>query len=96
MFSRGTIPMATLYIQYRIAAWRTVNQMIANAEQMTQTQLDEATRRVAKGVVINWLIEVTRLPVDLIPETVPIQDSLQALQAVSSLCHAYFSIHRFH
>lgn len=82
--------MATLYIQYRIQAWRTVNQMIADAEQATQTHLDEATCRVAKGVVINWLIEMTHLPVDLIPDMVPIQDSLQALQAVSQLCHTYF------
>ncbi|MGG6265415.1 hypothetical protein ACQ4M3_24460 [Leptolyngbya sp. AN03gr2] len=83
--------MATLYIQYRISAWQAVNQMIADAEQTTQTQLDEAGRRVAKGVVINWLIEKTCLPVDLIPETVPMQDSLQALQAVSQLCHTYFA-----
>jgi hypothetical protein len=83
--------MATLYIHYRITAWRTVNRMIDQAEQTMQSPLDEATRRVAKGVVINWLIEVSQLPVDLAPETVPIQDSLQALQAVSALCRAYFS-----
>jgi arabinogalactan endo-1,4-beta-galactosidase len=85
--------MATLYIHYRIIAWQTVNQIIDQAEQTTQSPLDEATRRVAKGVVINWLIEVSQLPVDLVPETVPIQDSLQALQAVSALCHAYFSVY---
>jgi hypothetical protein len=87
--------MAMLYIQYRITAWQTVNQIIDYAEQTTQTQLDEATRRVAKGVVINWLIELTQLPVDLAPETVPIQDSLHALQAVSSFCQAYFSTYCF-
>ncbi|GAP99672.1 hypothetical protein [Leptolyngbya sp. NIES-2104] len=85
--------MATLYIQYRITAWQTVNQMIADAEQTAQIQLDGATRRVAKAVVINWLIEQTQLPVDLIPETVPVQDSIQALQAISHLCHRYFTAH---
>lgn len=87
--------MATLYIRYRITAWQTVNQMIADAERTTQTQLDNGTRRIAKGIMINWLIELTQLPVDLVPETVPMQESFKALQAVSQLCQSYFTTHPF-
>ncbi|WP_156427127.1 hypothetical protein [Leptolyngbya sp. NIES-2104] len=84
--------MAALYIQYRITAWQTVNRLIAHAEQTTQTQLDDASRRVAKGVVVNWLIEKTHLPVDLIPETVSMQDSFQALRTVMQLDRDYFAV----
>lgn len=83
--------MAAIYIQYRITTWQTVTQLIAHAEQMTQAQLDDTSRRVAKGVVVNWLIEKTHLPVDLIPETVPLEDSLQALQIILQLHRDYFA-----
>jgi len=79
------------YIEYRITAWQTVRRMIENAEEATQAQLDDSTRRTAKGFVINRLIEVTHLPVDLVPETVSQQDSLNAIHRLLQFCQAYWS-----
>jgi len=67
------------YITYRIAAWQFVNWIIRQAEQSNQLLLDPSTRKIAKGIVINWLIEVTELAVDLDPIAIDQQESHRAL-----------------
>lgn len=81
--------MADSYIAYRIAAWKTVNWMIQQAEAANKIHLGQNTRRTAQGFVINWLIEVTELPVDLKPDTVDILESQHALHRLKQFKHRY-------
>lgn len=84
--------MAHSYIIYRIAAWKTVNWMIQQSEKANRIFLDQTTRRIAQGFVINWLIEVTELPVDLKPSTVSILESQRALDKLRQFKHDYQSL----
>ncbi|WP_430688401.1 hypothetical protein [Leptolyngbya sp. AN03gr2] len=79
------------YIAYRIAAWKFVNWTIAQAEIAHQVWLDASTRRVAKGYVINWVIEITQLPVDLVPSTLSPQECHTALNRLQQLKALYRS-----
>lgn len=81
--------MELSYIHYRITAWRFVNWMICQAEKANGLQLDQSTRKIAKGFVINWLIEITELPVDLNPSTIAQEESDKALARLNQFRQKY-------
>jgi hypothetical protein len=63
--------------------------MICQAEKANGLQLDQSTRKIAKGFVINWLIEITELPVDLNPSTIAQEESDKALARLNQFRQKY-------